>query len=252
MLMNSSASRVGVINNAKDFEVGFAPLPFYDDVIAEPKNSIIGGATLWVLNGKSPEEYAGAAKFFTYLSQPEVQAAWHQYTGYLPITNEAYDLGKSQGYYEANPGSDVAINQITRGTPSVNSKGLRFGNFTQVRAVVDEELPPARRAGPLAPVIEGLLRKDPAERMAAEDVLVLPDPVYNGGTVSREVTSADIVAAIAARGRQALHIADRAAAAAHLVSLAEAGDRIVVMGARDDTLSVLAAEMVAALTRKLD
>ena len=108
-------------------------------MIAEPKNSIIGGATLWVLNGKSTEEYAGAAKFFTYLSQPEVQAAWHQFTGYLPITNEAFELGQSQNYYAENPGSDVAINQITRGTPTANSKGVRFGNFTQVRNVVDEE-----------------------------------------------------------------------------------------------------------------
>jgi sn-glycerol 3-phosphate transport system substrate-binding protein len=139
ILMNSSASRAGVINNAKDFEVGFAPLPYYDDVTTEPKNSIIGGATLWVLNGHESEEYAGVAKFFTYLSQPEVQASWHQATGYLPITNAAYELGKEQGYYAANPGSDVAINQITRGTPTANSKGVRFGNLTQIRTVIDEE-----------------------------------------------------------------------------------------------------------------
>ncbi len=139
IFMGSSASRAGVIANAKDFEVGFAPLPYYDDAIAEPKNSIIGGATLWVLNGKSPEEYKGVATFFTYLQQSEVQADWHQFTGYLPITNAAYDLGKSQGYYEQNPGSDIAINQITRGTPTANSKGIRFGNLTQVRDVVDNE-----------------------------------------------------------------------------------------------------------------
>ncbi len=137
--MNSYASRAGVILNAKDFEVGFAPLPYYDDVIAEPKNSIIGGATLWVLNGHSPEVYKGVAKFFTYLSSPEVQADWHQFTGYLPITNAAYELGQSQGYYEANPGSDIAINQITRGTPTANSKGLRFGNLTQARDAIDAE-----------------------------------------------------------------------------------------------------------------
>jgi sn-glycerol 3-phosphate transport system substrate-binding protein len=137
--MNSSASRAGVILNSKDFEVGFAPLPYYDDVIAEPKNSIIGGATLWVLNGKAPEVYKGVAKFFTYLSSPEVQAKWHQATGYLPITNAAYELGKQQGYYAANPGSDIAINQITRGTPTANSKGVRFGNLTQVRDAIDSE-----------------------------------------------------------------------------------------------------------------
>ncbi|WP_105417286.1 sn-glycerol-3-phosphate ABC transporter substrate-binding protein UgpB [Neorhizobium sp. T25_27] len=137
--MNSSAGRAGVINNAKTFTPGFAPLPYYDDEIKEPKNSIIGGATLWVLNGKEKATYKGVAKFFSYLSKPEVQADWHQFTGYLPITNAAYDLGQKQGYYAKNPGSDIAIKQITRGTPSENSKGVRFGNFTQVRTIVDEE-----------------------------------------------------------------------------------------------------------------
>ncbi|MBJ6987437.1 MULTISPECIES: sn-glycerol-3-phosphate ABC transporter substrate-binding protein UgpB [unclassified Devosia] len=139
IFMNSSAGRVGVINNSKDFEVGFAPLPYYDDVIAEPKNSIIGGATLWALTGKSDDTYKGVAEFFSYLNSSDVQAAWHQYTGYLPITMATYEAGVAAGYYEANPGSDIAIKQITRGTPSANSKGIRFGNLTQVRNVVDEE-----------------------------------------------------------------------------------------------------------------
>ncbi|HVJ03834.1 MAG TPA: Mur ligase family protein [Sphingomonas sp.] len=88
-----------------------------------------------------------------------------------------------------------------------------------------------------------------AGKLGADDLLVLPDPVYHGGTVSREVTSADIVADIAATGRKALHVPERAAAAAHLVAEARPGDRIVVMGARDDTLSLLAAEMVTQLAR---
>jgi sn-glycerol 3-phosphate transport system substrate-binding protein len=137
--MNSSAARAAVINNAKEFKVGFAPLPYYDDAIKEPQNSIIGGATLWVLNGRPDEEYAGAAKFFSYLSKPEVQADWHQFSGYLPITPAAQELGKSQGYYEKNAGSDVALKQMTRATPTENSKGLRFGNLTQVRDVLDKE-----------------------------------------------------------------------------------------------------------------
>ncbi len=89
-----------------------------------------------------------------------------------------------------------------------------------------------------------------ASRMRVDDRLVMPDPVYQGGTVSREVGSADIVAAIAVAGARAEHIADRAAAARHLVAEAGAGDRIVVMGARDDTLSLLAADMVAWLERR--
>lgn len=86
-----------------------------------------------------------------------------------------------------------------------------------------------------------------AEKLGPDDLLVLPDPVYQGGTTSREVTSADIVADVAATGRNAMHIPDRAAAAAHLVATARPGDRIVLMGARDDTLSQLAAEMLERL-----
>jgi UDP-N-acetylmuramate--alanine ligase len=87
-----------------------------------------------------------------------------------------------------------------------------------------------------------------ASKLAADDLLVLPDPVYQGGTVTREVTSADIVADVVATGRHALHIPDREAAAAHLVAQGRPGDRVVVMGARDDTLSLLAQSMVDKLS----
>lgn len=137
--MNSSASRAGVIANAKDFEVGYGMLPYYADVAGAPQNSIIGGATLWVLQGRPAEEYKGVADFFHYLSSAEVQADWHQFSGYLPITQAAYELGQSQGYYAANPGSDVAIKQITLNAPTANSKGLRFGNYVQIRDIIDEE-----------------------------------------------------------------------------------------------------------------
>ncbi|SMD16979.1 sn-glycerol-3-phosphate ABC transporter substrate-binding protein UgpB [Rhizobium sp. RU36D] len=137
--MNSSASRAGVIANAKDFQVGYGMLPYYEDVKGAPQNSIIGGATLWVLKGRNEEEYKGVADFFTHLASAKVQADWHQFSGYLPITTAAYELSKSEGYYEKNPGSDVSIKQITLNAPTENSKGLRFGNYVQIRAVIDEE-----------------------------------------------------------------------------------------------------------------
>lgn len=137
--MNSSASRAGVVENATEFEVGYGMLPYYEDVEGAPQNSIIGGATLWVLQGKAEEEYAGVADFFSYLSSAEVQADWHQYSGYLPITQAAYDLGQEQGFYAENPGSDVSIEQITLNEPTENSKGLRFGNYVQIRTIIDEE-----------------------------------------------------------------------------------------------------------------
>ena len=138
MYMNSSASRADVLANS-DFEVGFGMLPVYDDVDGAPQNSIIGGATLWVLSGHEDDEYTGVAEFLEYLSLPEVQAEWHQGTGYLPITTAAYELSQEQGYYDENPGADIAIEQINLNEPTENSKGLRFGNYPQVRMILDEE-----------------------------------------------------------------------------------------------------------------
>ncbi|MCB8888381.1 sn-glycerol-3-phosphate ABC transporter substrate-binding protein UgpB [Vreelandella malpeensis] len=138
MYMNSSASRADVLANS-DFEVGFGMLPYYDDVEGAPQNSIIGGATLWVLSGHEDDEYAGVAAFLEYLSLPEVQAEWHQGTGYLPITTAAFELSQEQGYYDENPGADIAIEQINLNEPTENSKGLRFGNYPQVRMILDEE-----------------------------------------------------------------------------------------------------------------
>jgi len=117
-----------------------APLPYYPEIEAKPKNSIIGGASLWVLRGHAPASYRGVARFFTFLTSPEIQARWHQETGYLPVTIPAYELTKEQGFYLKNPGTDTAILQMTRVTPTKNSKGLRIGNFVQIRDVINEEL----------------------------------------------------------------------------------------------------------------
>jgi UDP-N-acetylmuramate--alanine ligase len=85
------------------------------------------------------------------------------------------------------------------------------------------------------------------QHLKPEDVLVLPEPVYYGGTVERAVTSADIAAGIRAGGRNASALADRDACGATLLSVAHAGDRIVVMGARDDTLTLFARDLLARL-----
>jgi len=137
--MNSSAARAGVLANT-DFEVGFGMLPYYEDIDGAPQNSIIGGATLWVLQGHEDAEYDAVAAFFQYLSLPEVQADWHQKTGYLPITQAAWDLSREQGFYDANPGAEVSIEQMTLNEPTENSRGLRFGNFVQIRDVISEEM----------------------------------------------------------------------------------------------------------------
>ncbi|WCN10806.1 sn-glycerol-3-phosphate ABC transporter substrate-binding protein UgpB [Marinomonas mediterranea] len=139
MFMQSSAGYAGIRRNAK-FEFGVAPLPYWKKDISTPKNTIIGGASLWVLQGKKTEEYKGVASFLSYLSRADVQADWHQFSGYLPITHAAYDLTKGQGFYTANPGTETGVIQMTSGKPTENSKGLRLGNFVQIRDIINEEL----------------------------------------------------------------------------------------------------------------
>jgi sn-glycerol 3-phosphate transport system substrate-binding protein len=80
------------------------------------------------------------AEFLNFLSSADIQAEWHQDTGYLPITSAAYDQTKASGFYEENPGTDIAIIQMTGKAPTANSKGLRLGNFDQIRGIIDEEL----------------------------------------------------------------------------------------------------------------
>ena len=139
MILASSATRLTIITNLKS-EVGIAMMPYWPDVKGTPQNSIIGGATLWVLKGQKAEDYKGVAKFFSYLSKPEVQAWWHQQTGYLPITQAAYELSRQQGFYDKNPGTDVSIKQMTLNPPTDNSKGLRLGSFVQIRNIIEEEM----------------------------------------------------------------------------------------------------------------
>jgi sn-glycerol 3-phosphate transport system substrate-binding protein len=139
IFLGSSATRADILKNAK-FDVGFGALPYWPDVKGAPRNSIIGGATLWVLRDRPRAEYKGAARFFAFLSQPEVQSAWHQATGYLPITKAAYEMSRERGFYDRNPGSAISVEQMMAAKPSENSRGLRLGSFVLIRDAIEDEM----------------------------------------------------------------------------------------------------------------
>jgi sn-glycerol 3-phosphate transport system substrate-binding protein len=139
IFLGSSATRADIKANSK-FEVGYGMMPYWPDVEGAPQNSTIGGATLWVLRNRPRAEYKGVARFFAFLSKPEIQAAWHQNTGYLPVTRAAFDLTRAQGFYDRNPGTAISIEQITLKPPTENSKGIRLGSFVLIRDVIDDEL----------------------------------------------------------------------------------------------------------------
>ncbi len=138
MITTSSAFYGNVKKNAK-FNFGLAALPYYPDVPGAPQNTVIGGASLWVMAGKKADEYKGVAEFFSYLSSPEVQSASHKRTGYLPITTAAYQLTEKSGFYKENPGTDISVDQMVRKVTN-KSRGIRLGNYVQIRTIEDEEL----------------------------------------------------------------------------------------------------------------
>jgi len=139
LFTESSAGYAGVKAEAAfDFEI--RQLPYWEGVEGAPQNTIIGGASLWILEGHEDEDYIGVAEFMNFLSSTEVQAQYHQDTGYLPITAAAAEATEAAGFYEANPGTEIAGMQMMGKTPTGNSKGLRLGSFDQIRGIIDEEL----------------------------------------------------------------------------------------------------------------
>jgi sn-glycerol 3-phosphate transport system substrate-binding protein len=139
LFMTSSAFYPNVKANAK-FDYTAVPMPYFPEVEGAPQNSIIGGASLWVMGGKTADEYKGVAKFFTFLSNTDRQAQLHQVSGYLPITKAAYDATKASGFYEKNPILEVPLKELTNKPPTENSRGLRFGGMVQMRDVWAEEI----------------------------------------------------------------------------------------------------------------
>ena len=139
-MIQTSSAAYGIFKAGAKFDFGLAELPYYPNVPGAPQNSIIGGASLWVMGGKKPEEYKGVAKFFTFLSQTGLQQMLHEQTGYLPITKAAYEATKASGFYEKNPGREIPVLQMIAKPPTENSRGLRLGNLVQIRDIIAEDL----------------------------------------------------------------------------------------------------------------
>jgi len=136
----TSSGFFGNVKSQAKFNWTNAPMPYYPDVKGAPQNSIIGGASLWVMGGKSPEEYKGVAKFLAFLSDTDRQVEIHKASGYLPITKAAYEKVKAEGFYKEQPYLETPLTELTNKEPTENSRGLRLGNMVQLRDVWAEEI----------------------------------------------------------------------------------------------------------------
>lgn len=113
-------------------------LPYWKSVTPEGVHTFIGGAALFAMAGKPEAENRCTASFFQFLTSPEIQKFYHQATGYVAITKAAYDLTKSEGYYEKTPVAEVGIKQLS--LPGGEwDKGYRLGFYPQIRSVMERE-----------------------------------------------------------------------------------------------------------------
>jgi sn-glycerol 3-phosphate transport system substrate-binding protein len=139
-IFTTSSAYIGNLTRASEgkFTWGTGPLP---RLAGFPQgNSIIGGATLWVMRGAKPEEYKGVAQFFKYVASTENQAWWAAVTGYLPLTNSAAKALEASGHYVKNPNQKTAIVQMNTRKTTPNSQGIRLGNFNSVRDAIEEQM----------------------------------------------------------------------------------------------------------------
>ncbi|MES5098147.1 extracellular solute-binding protein [Agrobacterium sp. BA1120] len=113
-------------------------LPYWGSIKGAGTNSFIGGAALFAMSGKPEAENKCVASFFQFLTSPEIQKFYHQATGYVAITQAAYELTKKEGYYEKQPVAEVGIKQLS--LPGGEwSKGYRLGFYPQIRAIMERE-----------------------------------------------------------------------------------------------------------------
>ena len=137
MWLGSSAS-FGGLRNSTDFDFSATFLPYWEAIAPTPVSTFIGGAALFAMSGHDDAENTGAAEFFRFLSSPEVQKFWHVETGYVPITQAAYDLTAESGYYTETPQAEVGTQQLTQAVGDHNA-GYRLGFYVQIRDIMNRE-----------------------------------------------------------------------------------------------------------------
>ncbi len=139
-ILTASSASERALRRAAKFDLGVTQFPYYDDFLAAPQNTLVGGSGLWVMDGARREEIRGAAKFIAFLLRPEVQTEWHQKTGYVPLVVTAYEQSKTQGHYRDHPASLIAVRQLLFRNPTRDTRGIRLGRYPTIRSIIDEEL----------------------------------------------------------------------------------------------------------------
>ena len=139
MYIGSSASYAAIKAGAQ-FPFGIAPMPYAGQLAGAPQNTVVGGASLWVMKGVPADHYAGIAAFMHFMMSGKAQAYWASHTGYVPVTRAGYRQLKSEGFYKKQPGAMVAIDELSNKPPKAWTMGIRLGYMPQLRQIERNEM----------------------------------------------------------------------------------------------------------------
>lgn len=134
----STSDKLGWFKNDTKLDFAVSGLPYYPQVTSKPGNPFVGGSALWVTAGHSKDSDAASARFLAWLAEPERAAKWHQDTGFLPLTEQAFDQTKDSYYKSLGDWKQlVAVNQKA---PAASNRGFRLDNYPEIRAMFHRTL----------------------------------------------------------------------------------------------------------------
>lgn len=137
---------------AGTFELGTGILPIADSV--ERNGVVIGGASVWLVNGHPVEELTVARDFVLFMTNPENMVDWHKITGYYPVRNSSIDMLEKEGYFSANPNAFTAFGQLLETKPNTATAGALMGTFLDTRIIIEEAIQKVLNGGSVDAALE--------------------------------------------------------------------------------------------------
>ncbi|MFN2364116.1 MAG: ABC transporter substrate-binding protein [Halarsenatibacteraceae bacterium] len=138
MAIDSTAAVNLKLNAGEDqgFEVGTGFMPIHDDY--ERHGTVIGGGSLWVVDGHSDADTEAAGRLIRFLSSAEEQVEWHKNTGYFPVHKDSIALLEEENWFEDNPAYKTALDQLQQTRQVTATQGALIGNFPEIRTIVTD------------------------------------------------------------------------------------------------------------------
>ena len=137
-VITTTSGALAQMQNTRGLSFGVAPMPFYDQVIPKAGSPFVSGSALWAIAGQSKEHNKATMAFLAFLSEPVIATAWHQRTGFLPLTDAAFRSSEG-GFYDRIPGAKQVVDSM-REVNDKNSRGFRLRNYPRIEPILSGEL----------------------------------------------------------------------------------------------------------------